>query len=68
MAKEYDFKVVNLDDREAFEAEVKRLLADDYELHGGLLALSGHDNTIQYIQAVVKNISQRPSTGFTIGR
>ena len=68
MVKEYDFKIVNMDSIEAFETEVKRLLADGYELHGGLLALSGHENTIQYIQAVVKNISQRPSAGFALGR
>jgi len=68
MAKEYDFKIVNLDDRDSFEAEVKRLLADGYELHGGLLVLPGRENAVQYIQAVVKNVSQRPSTGFAIGR
>jgi len=37
MAKEYDFKVVDVDTISTFEAEVKRLLAESYELHGGVV-------------------------------
>jgi hypothetical protein len=68
MAKTVDFKVVERTDAEAFETEVKKLLAEGYELHGNMVVFHGPDGLIHYIQAVVKDLSERRSTGFAIGR
>jgi len=68
MAKEFDFKVIDRDTIDEFETEVKRLLASGYELHGSMAALQDNNGVIHYIQAVVKDISERRSTGFTIGK
>jgi hypothetical protein len=68
MVKTFDFKVVEETEAENFETEVKQLLAEGYELHGSMVALQGSDGLIHYIQAVLKNVSERPSTGFAIGR
>ena len=68
MAKEYDFKVVDVDTISTFEAEVKRLLAEGYELHGGVVAFQGANGAAHYIQALVKDVAERRSTGFSIRR
>jgi hypothetical protein len=68
MSKEFDFKVIDKATIDEFETEVKRLLASGYELHGNMTALQDHNGDIHYIQAVVKDISERRSTGFMIGK
>jgi hypothetical protein len=68
MIKTVDFKVVERTDADSFEVEVKRLLTEGYELHGNMVALQGADGLIHYIQTVVKDVSERRSTGFAIGR
>ena len=68
MAKEYDFKVVDEETVTAFEAEVKRLLAEGYELHGGVVAFQVTHGAAHYIQALVKDVAERRSTGFSIGQ
>lgn len=67
MDKQYDFKVVDMGDKEAFETEIKSLLADGYELHGGMTALKDGDG-LRLIQAVIKEIRERRTAGFSIGR
>ena len=39
MAKEYDFKVVDLENAMAFEAKIKLMLAQGYALHGNMVVL-----------------------------
>ena len=67
MIKTFDFRIVEKTDASDFEFEVKRLLAEGYELHGNMVAIQGSDSLIHYIQAVVKDVRERRSTGFAIG-
>lgn len=63
--KDFDFKILSFSNAEAMEDEVKAMLRDGWELHGDLKALLQNDTgEVQYIQAMVKDVTPRGRTGF----
>ena len=63
--KEFDFKILSFSRAEELEDEVKTMLREDWELHGDLKAiLNSETGEVQYIQAMVKDVTPRGRTGF----
>jgi hypothetical protein len=73
MIKDLLFEVVEGYKYDEFKNEVQKKLNDKWELHGHLIAFPNYiENdevkSVKYIQAFIKDNSQRRQGGFTIGR
>ena len=67
MSKTYGFHVVEADDLQTFEQEVKQWLDEGWELHGTMLAFPLAGNTpltVRYLQAVKKENRPESNLGF----